>query len=140
MYTYATLVNQQTAIGWHNLLRGHFSLQWQTIQNAFIHTRGETSHKTARWTNTVIDTIWSSVHQLWLSRNVDRHGNDQTTRLQAQTDQAIRELYIIYDHIEDYSPDVSWLLQTPIEDRLTMRPADLQQWLHTWGPLLESKR
>jgi hypothetical protein len=66
------LILSQNAIGWRQILRGRFSLEWQRIQNAYYmqHRRKLSFKRTrARWQQQLIITIWEEWYRLWTVRN-----------------------------------------------------------------------
>lgn len=62
------LIVNQNAIGWRQILRGRFSLEWQRLQNAYYlkHKRKSAYKRTGDcWQQQFIKVIWESWYQLW---------------------------------------------------------------------------
>ena len=66
------LIQSQNAIGWRQILRGRFSLEWQRIQNVYyMQHRKKISFKRTgdRWQKQLIIVIWEAWFRLWTLRN-----------------------------------------------------------------------
>ena len=125
----------QAKIGWHHILKGRFSVQWN---NHGVHPSHRQQH--SNWTVEVIDCIFTNWWQLWEIRNKDRHGHDISTRNQADTVQTHRELDLLYERYEAAAPQhLQWLFHTDSDTKKQWSTPKLRQWLSTWQPVLEDK-
>jgi hypothetical protein len=73
------LIPSQSNIGWKQLLLGGFSNKWtafhcQNLQQNHL-TLNDFNHGEI-WLSKMITIIWTHCHQLWESRNKDKHGHD----------------------------------------------------------------
>ena len=90
----------QQEIGWHNLLRGHLSREWNNAQEAYIRQQGMDSN--IQWASKAIGLLQDYTLTLWNHRNRYLHGIDkrenkilQHTKLQAK----VNELFASFDRI-----------------------------------------
>jgi hypothetical protein len=134
---YQTLLKQQDSIGWSNLLRGKFSVDWRHLQLQYCsrHHRTMTNHQ-RQWLTTLLRTMWIRIHDLWLSRNADRHGRTSKTKAQASQYQAQRTIRALY-HLKDlvlredqdiFYDDLDAHLQQPLRE--------LNAWISTYQGLI----
>jgi hypothetical protein len=65
------VVNQQSAIGWGQFIRGRIALSWTTVQNKLSRKRDGSKILTK-----VMTHIFSSMYDTWTKRNNDIHGKD----------------------------------------------------------------
>ena len=131
------LLKQQHSIGWPNLLRGKFSEEWRYLQTQYCIRHHRTmTHQQQQWLPTMLRTMWIQIHDLWLTRNADRHGRTCKTKTQASQHQAqrtIRALYLLKDLVlsEDrdlFYDDLAAHLQQPLRE--------LNAWISTHQALI----
>lgn len=136
---YQTLIDRQAQIGWHNLLKGRFALEWAHLQEEYLIERNERSSRAngLAWTTNMIDAIWESWLELWTLRNEQRHGSDEFTRARARYEQAAREVSLAYEKRDLVMIQERRLFDTPLEERLQGTAAQLRQWLHTFQTLID---
>ena len=134
------LIEEQSAIGWENFIRGRVSKRWLKIQIKHLKRIDKYDVKRSpKWTNTLIHTVWTHVLLLWFQRNQDKHGHDETTRREKQEEKTILEIHRLYA-MRDLVPEQhQWIFQTPEHEMIMKSTMLLQQWLHQYGPLIELK-
>ena len=135
---YQRLIDHQGQIGWHNLLKGRFALEWAHLQEDYLIERNERSSRAngLAWTTNMIDCIWESWFDLWKMRNDRRHGTDENTRKIARHEQAAREVSLAYDQKDLVMIQERNLFDIPLEERLQGTAAQLRQWLNTFQTLI----
>ena len=98
---FASLVTQQTSIGWSQLIFGRWSSEWTAQQLHYLTQQGITltpHNHGLNWVRSMVHTIWSHCHEAWLTRNNALHGHDVDTRRRARLAHAqyrIRALYTL---------------------------------------------
>ena len=128
--------NSQSKIGWPELFKGRLSKEWATRQQEFL---GEFKPKKNgnTWAISVAQELLSGWHNLWKSRNEDRHGRDRQTKAAAERAQAIRELDQLYSLKGNVEPRLDWILATPLEQRKNLRTYHIRAFINCFGPILE---
>jgi hypothetical protein len=86
------IVKEQNQIGWNQLFKGRFSHKW--VQCQHIHTQLEpgtdsTQQSGEIWLKRVLNRLWTSTWNVWLSRNDDLHGRDRKQREQKRLEKLI---------------------------------------------------
>ena len=122
-----------------NLLRGRFSIEWSQMQAIYLqdnHLRDRTRSGFI-WVTTMIDLLWEQWFDLWKQRNDDRHGRDEATKTQAQHDQVLREITLLYSKRATVLAIDRDLFATPLAEKLQGKTNTLRQWVHTYGPLIK---
>jgi hypothetical protein len=73
------LITSQSNIGWKQLLLGRFSTKWTAFHRQHLQqnhlTLSDFNHGPI-WLSKIVTIIWTHCHQLWESRNKDKHGHD----------------------------------------------------------------
>ena len=128
--------NSQSKIGWPELFKGRLSKEWANRQQEFL---GEFKPKKNgnTWAISVAQELLSGWHNLWKSRNEDRHGRDRQTKAAAERAQAIRELDQLYSLKGNVEPRLDWILATPLEQRKNLRTYHIRAFINCFGPILE---
>ena len=90
----------QQEIGWHNLLRGYLSSEWNTAQEEYMRQQGMDNN--TQWAPKAIGLLQDYTLTLWNHRNSHLHGIDkrenqiiQRTKLQTK----VKELFASFDRI-----------------------------------------
>ena len=89
------------------------------------------------WTIKVAQTILEGWLDLWKSRNADRHGRDSQTKAQAQREQALRELDLLYGYKSQLMPEHNWILSPPLEQRRNLKTYQIRAFISNYKPILE---
>ena len=133
------LIQSQNSIGWRQILRGRFSVEWQRLQNDYyMRHRRKTGFKRTgeRWQQHFIVVIWEAWFRLWKMRNGEVHGTISATRAQAQRREVGRQLTDIYASRTFMEPEVQQLLEVDQETHM-QRPIHVtQNWLAMAGPVI----
>jgi exonuclease III len=132
---YIQLRQSQDAIGWDHFFRGKLSPDWAHLQYIYAcrHNKLEPSKY---WTTWLIKYMASQAHNLWLSRNRDRHGHDSAEQYQAKLTQVRRDVTDMYSHLDHVLPDDRELFGASLESHLTQPLSQLQSWLMVNKPLI----
>jgi hypothetical protein len=129
----------QSAIGWDQILKGRFTLEWARAQNQFAKRARQSNCDGHEWTTCMAEFMFQQWWKLWTSRNEDRHGRDYNTQLQAANQQALRELEQFYDKYPPLAPQqLQWLFSIPLPIRQQWPTYVIRQWLNTWIPTLDA--
>lgn len=78
--------------------------------------------------------LWEEWHSLWVMRNADVHGKDETMRALAETREVTRRLSSIYDQRNHMEPSAQTLLFPDIQTHLEQPSWVIQTWLTIKGP------
>jgi hypothetical protein len=73
-------IQEQTAIGWMNILRGFLSNQWHTLASTYFDNNGTSiinRNDGERRVRQVIRAIYSCTHAMWLGRNDALHKTNE---------------------------------------------------------------
>ena len=97
------IAEAQAAIGWDQILKGRIAMGWSVRQDQYRGENATPKDNGLTWATEIISAILSQWWDLWELRNGDRHGRDRRSQQQAETRQAIRELYQLYD-LKDIIP------------------------------------
>lgn len=134
----AEVAQAQADIGWHQILFGRFALHWQQSHNNYLGNRATSKNNGVTWMTTVIQVWLQQWLKLWKLRNEDRHGRDEATERQAQERQIIREVQMFYEnHANRVGPNLQWLFQTPLQEKIQGNITNLRIWISTWLPVVE---
>ena len=114
----ADLAASQAAIGWKQILQGHFSQMWASIQDRHLGSKATTRANGSMWIIRVIETVLLEWLKLWKLWHKDRHGRDTESRKRAKTQQTIQELEQFYAaHDGKVTARLQWLFAEPLEER-----------------------
>jgi hypothetical protein len=137
------LITSQANIGWKQLLLGRFSTKWM----AYHHQHLQQNHLTLTdfnhgeiWLRKMITIIWTHCHQLWESRNTDKHGHDSTTQRKILLEQVQRRMAVMYQLISRCYPadQTKWFFYPTLEEHIAKEPSLQQQqgWVTTYEPMI----
>jgi hypothetical protein len=115
---------QQNQIGWDQLLRGRISVEWIKYQNKLTNREdGETT-----WI-TIIEHIYTTLHELWLDRNNELHSK-ATTLVQRRLESIIiPKLTRIYNLQSLVPVQDRQIFELPLEEMIKLNPSYLQRWI-----------
>ena len=118
--------------------RGRFSKEWQNLQeDHLIVIKQRTKYiNGSTWTTTMIQTIWNLWFELWKMRNEDRHGKDEVSSAQAQREQALRELRLLYERRNEVPEQDHDLFETTLDQHATQTTHHIRQWINTYQPII----
>jgi hypothetical protein len=127
---YQQLLQEQTSIGWNNLLRGKFSVELTFLQQQYCTSRHITmTHSQRQWLSKLLRTMWSRIHTLWLARNADRHGRTSKAKNQASLQQAHRTIRSLYPLKDQALPEDRDLFYDDVEAHLQQPLRELNAWV-----------
>ncbi len=126
----------QEAIGWTELWKGRLSNEWSKMQQKHLGAFDRKKNGQT-WTITMAQTILEGWLDLWECRNGERHGRDAQTRAEAQRQQALRELELLYAWKGHVMPRHDWILAKPIEQRQQLKTYNLRVLINSYRPILE---
>lgn len=138
---YASLIHSQNNIGWDQLYRGRWSLEWRSHQDAFMVNNPQRCQLSGNdWIRGIGRLLIDQWLHLWKLRNEDRHGNDQAYHsiLRERTIHAeLRELYAYRLRV---CPVDRHLFHTSAEEHIQRHPSldSLEDWIHTYRPVILS--
>ena len=134
----AQIADEQTLIGWGELLRGRLSLQWKMHFEEWYGARATSKRNADTWAAGLSEILMTQWLDAWTDRNADRHGRDRQSREEAARRQAMRETTLLYEqHQGMIEPHLNWILATPLEQRLQNRTYVLRAWISNFGPILK---
>ncbi|KAI2488683.1 hypothetical protein MHU86_14057 [Fragilaria crotonensis] len=83
-------IQQQSVIGWCQMLYGRLSKQWSNAN--YSHSDNPTDTIEGSWQVAPIKVIWKKWQELWQDRNEALHGYDEASRKRAETLEVPRQL------------------------------------------------
>lgn len=137
-----TLRQDQTKIGWQNLLKGRLSKRWASIQQAYLESRPTTAstdndQRGLQWTVSTIDCIFKCWLDLWDIRNQDRHGKDLEAQLRRDKEQAQREVQALYDQRPSVPQRLQSIFLHPLATMLQKSTCYLRAFINSFKPVIE---
>jgi hypothetical protein len=137
-----TLIDQQTSIGWRQIINGRLSSEWAKIQEEYYARQEEQNRQRKmtgkQWLSNIIGEIWEAWFRIWETRNQDIHGFDASTRTAAikrQVESSLRDIYAVRHQLE---PSVRELLEDEVEVHRNKPLWVNQNWLRVHGPLVSN--
>jgi hypothetical protein len=167
MERYNLLIDQQTVIGWDNLLRGKFSKQWKIQQKAYIVRRklknpllyariqrrkkrkadtekANNKNKTTKKKNRTeafqafFQSIIPIIQEMWTDRCIDRNTPVLGGRIVAEYDSLSKQVNQLYTMREMVLPEDELKI---FDEKLAIRLEDtnqqLKKWLNRWKSVVE---
>lgn len=135
--SYSSLCISQDVIGWHAFIRGFVSPHWTTLQDAYYRQHHPKLIGTLGVLRSV-DTIWASLHSLWLFRNQQRHSSDgalQESELERKTNHTLRDLYSL--RLSVLPPDRR-VFRSTLDDHLRESLSNRVAWVSAHEQMLRS--
>ena len=139
---YNELIQNQTAIGWDQILLGRFAIEWKECAHRYIRSlpkdqRGKNKSGQA-WVTQVSKILFNFIYEIWEERNKDRHGRDETERERILIERAIQTTGALYNIRNDVLPRHKELYYVSLETHKEAEKSSrgLEQWVTTWGPVL----
>ena len=138
---YKYLVHNQTLIGWDQILKGRFTLEWADHINDYIavlaikpkkHVSGGT------WVRGITTIIFNFASSVWKERNEDRHGRDANDKAKCRLEKAIRSTSSLYRFQSDILPVHSNIFYSNVDEHLEKEETvtQLEAWLNTWTDVI----
>jgi hypothetical protein len=129
---YHSLLTTQTSIGWDQLYRGRWSLEWSRLQEEHQRLQGK-NYQATSWLLGLSRLLIDQWFLVWDLRNKQRHGNDQSqhSKLRAQIIYSqMQELYALRQHV---LPCDQSIFYESMEAHLFQSSLDaLESWINTY--------
>jgi hypothetical protein len=117
---YRNLIQQQAKIGWSHLFCGRWAMAWRHLQTEYLTQH----HVSPTRLNHGYDSVqrhilitWQACDYAWKSRNADRHGIDEASKIRIELENLQRCVRILY-HLRPYCRSQehrTWFHATPDE-------------------------
>jgi hypothetical protein len=131
-----TIATAQAVIGWGQMMKGRFALEWQTAQHDAMNNKS-TKHKNAqRWSTQIIQTIFEKWLELWRLRNEDSHRRDWHAQRIATKEQAIQEVEVLYEYKGRIMPTQEWIFNTTVEEQKLKTAHVLRAFVSNYKPVI----
>jgi hypothetical protein len=158
---YDLLIDEQTVIGWDNLLRGKFSKHWKIQQKSYVtrrklrnpflyektrrrKLRQEDKQRATKKKNKTEDfhaffqAIIPIVQEMWTDRCIDRNTPVVGGRIVAEYDSLSKKITQLYTMKEMVLPeDEMKIFNETIETRLQDTNQQLKKWITRWKPVID---
>ena len=159
---YDLLIEEQTVIGWDNLLRGKFSKQWKLNQKAYITRRklsdpflyekaqrnkkraeDKKNNKKKKKNKTedfhgFFQAIIPIIQEMWTDRCIDRNTPVVGGRIVAEYDSLSKKITQLYTMREMVLPeDEKKIFDEKLETRLEDTNQQLKRWMNRWRPVID---
>jgi len=123
-------VAAQSIIGWDKFFFGFVSPHWEYAQTLYWEISGDYPQRIPRsWTEGLLSSLWECAHDIWLHRNVMRHGAtviEQASKLRARIESLVTDRYLHRPHLDEGH---RWLFGKPLSSCLQEGNRALQVWL-----------
>ena len=126
---YQPLCCSQANIGWLNLLRGFVSSHWIRLQDAYFCSHGMSNCCGRPGVLSAMNTIWTSLFDLWQFRNAQRHGKELAEQETEQVCQITMQLTELYQFRHSVLPEHRDLFRPSLDEHLREPTTDLVAWL-----------
>ena len=159
---YDLLIDEQTVIGWDNLLRGKFSKQWKIQQKAYVTRRKlrnpflyektqrrkarelvknknkkKTKNKTEEF-HAFFQAIIPIIQEIWTDRCIDRNKPVIGGRIVAEYDSLSKKVTQLYTMREMVLPeDETKIFNESLATRLEDTNQQIKKWLTRWKPVID---
>ena len=117
---YTQLILTQNAIGWDQLYKGRWSLEWKKSHNAYANSVSDTRKlpNGQSWVLSIGRLLIDQWLVLWKLRNEERHGKDEKTQKQARLQVLTSELKELYSYKTRVSPTDKCIFYNSVEEHL----------------------
>jgi exonuclease III len=135
---YTPLFRLQSAIGWHQLFRGRFSIAWVTHQAQYLKLLNPAKHQqlSQHWLTLLISFIWCRFHDVWKIRNAAHHGIDEAACQLIRRDQVNRDLTILYELQPQVLHAHRQIFRSSLDEHLKDTERNIQQWINIYKPVI----
>ena len=139
---YTPLLIAQNTIGWAQLFRGRWAVQWSQLQQQYMErtNRAQNDKRRSAWVMKVGSILIQSWLDLWKMRVKDRHGKDQAEQLVKQRAHLLAQLEELYTYKEKVLPAHRHLFLGNAAAHLehTRHLDSLEDWIHAFRPAILS--
>jgi ribonuclease HI len=127
---------EQTAIGWDQLLRGRISLKWNSAYRCLVGGKRQVEVSPDPWAKTLIRGLWDYAASLWKYRNGVVHGKTKEDGIKKEFEQLHKSVQAEYAaYAQDkfiISPQFSSLFtKKTLQERIKMDRDSLSCWLRS---------
>ena len=137
---YNRLIYHQSQVGWDQILKGWFVLEWSELIDEYIASNGNVSKKFSGniWVIGISKIIFDYSWKVWNDCNEDRHGRDNTEKANSRLAQAIRSTELLYRFQLDVLPAHKQVFYATIEEHLEKEDSTrkLDTWISTWSAVI----
>jgi hypothetical protein len=137
---FQALVIAQNKIGWQHTLEGRFSHHLLQIQQHHIYTEPEiddTKQSGEWWLKLVLHQLWTSIWQVWLTRNNDLHGREKNERECKRIEKLAPQVIALYAQVDHLLASDKILFDTPIAERLQAPSREISTWIRPVTPTIK---
>jgi hypothetical protein len=134
---YAILIRQQNKIGWEQLYRGKWSIEWVKLQDRYV-TGGKIGISGSEWIIGLGRLMIQQWLHLWKLRNEERHGVDNLRHSQLREQTLHAELRELYHFRHQVCPNDRQIFHMSAEEHLRLHPTlnALEEWISTYKPAI----
>ena len=84
----------------------------------------------------MVSTLWTNWFKLWTMGNEDRHGKDRTAQAEAEREQVIREVRLLYQMSVDVQRKDMDVFDTDLETMIQSSTANMFAWKSNWEKII----
>lgn len=136
---YSQLICTQNSIGWDQLYKGRWSIQWTQLQDQYAEQSAQTGTlKGKQWLLGLGRLLIDQWFQVWKMRNEDRHTRDNTNLAELRAQLIHTELRHLYTYRLQVCPIDRHLFQESVEAHIQHQSSldVLEDWIHTYKPAI----
>ena len=127
------LIQDQTRIGWNQLMKGRFSVRWDILQDRLTAPALPWS---GNWSNSVIQVLWDQWFLLWMLRNSHHHGQEAETRQTLRTAQVHKELELLYQKQSTMCCQDRTIFRSSVELHKAEKVHRIAAWIKVFTPFI----
>jgi hypothetical protein len=132
---YRALIESQQEIGWDQLYKGRWSVEWRTIQDEFAdkNNLAKHTHNGQSWVLSIGRLLLDQWLELWKIRNAERHGKDVELQHQIRRQSLESELVELHNYRNKVCPADRSLFHASVAEHLAQHPTleSLEEWIYT---------
>ena len=119
-------------------MKGRWSKQFRSRQESFYRAQHRSTSFTGdRWMRHTLSLIFEQIHQVWLCRNNQTHGSDQTLQEQFRREQLAIRVHALYNQLPNLlAHDRHALNNISAEDLLSGPTSSIITWLRLSEPTI----
>ena len=131
---YTQLILQQNRLKWRKLFNGRMSKESCQLEHQHLTEKHVASNKLTGhlWCVSLMNALWIAWYDMWTSQNKKVHGQDATTRNQADRQQAIAKLEYYYSRKNDLLPVDRNYFEDSLQRHTEKPTRSIIDWLNTY--------
>jgi hypothetical protein len=133
--SYTPLISTQNDIGWDQLYKGRWSIEWSKTHDRFHQNQPDNNHKISgkQWTLSFSRLLINRWIILWKLRNDQRHGEDEAQRQLIRKKITINALEELYTLREKVCPADRTIFYKTIDDHIDHHQSTnaIEDWIQT---------